>query len=474
MCGGALRERLRHVIALERAGAIAVVVLAASLYPLAPAAAASTPGLTIEPAPASAKVSATRPYFVLTAAPGSVQRDAALVTNTSVSPVTLTVSVIGALTAETSGVVYANSGAPSTATAAWVKPDSSQLTVPAHSSAHVTFSITVPASAQPGDHVAGLSFEPVMRSGRAGRAATPSRQHSVLGIEIAVPGPGPPQIALDGLALVPGSNAASVVVTLVDSGLRLCQPQLLVDIHHRGLLPQSFSQPLGTILPGDRIAYPFSWPEPLPLGRDQLVVSATNCGPSVSITGVATLTRAGPGPSVPVIIAGKRTSSSSGWRWWYFALIAAALLAAVLLGLLARRRAKRVRATVPATAPESSGDTADSTRLDVIASEAPHDQGPQIDVIAAEAPLEDGPQQIDVIAAEAPLEDGPQQIDVIAAEAPEAGPHTQSEPSHEDRSTVASPARILLALMLGVLAGRAARRRRRREQAPAAEDVGDR
>jgi hypothetical protein len=98
---------------------------------------------------------------------------------------------------------------------------------------------------------------------------------------------------------------------------------------------------------------------------------------------------------------------------------------------------------VPATAPEPSGDTADSTRLDVIANEAPPDEGPQ-------------------------------QIDVIATEAPEVGPHTQSEPSRDDRSPVASPARILLALILGVLAGRAARRRRRREKAPAAEDAGDR
>jgi hypothetical protein len=447
MRGEALRGRLRHVISPAHVGAIALVLLAANLYPLAPAAAAPTPGLTIEPAPTSAKVSATRPYFVLTAAPGSVQRDAALVTNTSADPVTLTASVIGALTAKTSGVVYANTGAPSTSTAAWVKPDSSQLTVPAHSSVRVTFTITVPASAQPGDHVAGLSFEPVMQSGRAGRASTPPRQQSVLGIEIAVPGRAAPRIALDGLALVPGSSAASVVVTLVDSGLRLCQPQLMVDIHHSGLLAQSFTQPLGTILPGDRIAYPFSWPEPLPLGRDELVVSATHCGPPASITGAVMLTRAGPGPTVPVVIASKPTSSSSGWRWWYLVLVAVALLAAVLLGLLAHRRKRPgVPIVAPALEPESFGYTTAPTRLDVTATEAPPDEGSD-------------PARLDVVATEAPL-------DEVS--------HTQREASREARSPVASPARILLALILGVLAGRTARRRRRREKAPAAEDLVDR
>jgi hypothetical protein len=137
-------------------------------------------------------------------------------------------------------------------------------------------------------------------------------------------------------------------VTLEDDGHLLCHPQLTVAIKGQNATSTT-AQTLGTILPGDRIAYPFRWPGALRQGRYAVTAKATRCGRPALMRTVAayslTSTRAASSTPSPTVAPTAPLGSTGGWSWWLYGLVGLGgmLAGGVLVLLAARRRSQSPR-----------------------------------------------------------------------------------------------------------------------------------
>ena len=329
------------------AGPVAAIGLSVAV---ASASAASIGGFGVRPAHADPSNPATRAYFIIHARGGSTRHEAVIVTNGGTKPLVLEVDPVDGLTGVTSGVVYANRGVPVHGAGAWVTPTVRRVTVAPRSSTPVAFTVTVPRLASPGDHVAGIAFEALEPTKSGSSFAVTVVVRTVVGIEFEVPGPATPQVRIYSLALapLPGTTVPSAVVTLEDVGRKLCRPQLAVALTGQDATRRA-TQTLGTILPGDRIAYPFRWPGALSEGRYNVSATSTGCGPAVVTRTIAAFslpsTRAGSSSTQVVGPTAPLASASSGSSWWLYVLVGLALLLAA--GLAVRLRLLRRRGAAP-------------------------------------------------------------------------------------------------------------------------------
>jgi hypothetical protein len=239
------------------------------------------------------------------------------------------------LTGSTSGVVYGNRQDQMQGAGLWVTPAVPQVVVPANSQSTVTFTVRVPKNAAFGQHLAGLAVEDVHSGKSTGRFSVTEVLRTVVGIQFNVPGPGQTRVALQSVSIAPiqGTSYPSVVVGVRNTGTNLCKPALSVALSGPGGV-QRASRRLDTILPGDSIPYPFVWPHSLAAGTYTATITATECGPRVTMHGTATLGAKLVKSTVPVEAA--RPASGSAIPWWPIALVGFGGL--VVGALFGRRR----------------------------------------------------------------------------------------------------------------------------------------
>ena len=249
------------------------------------------PGIfSVRPGHADPSDPATRAYFKLSVPPGGAHLDTVIVTNEGATPVRLFVTPVDGLTGQTSGAVYANRGVPVQKAGTWVSTLASRIVVGPHRQLAVPFRVLVPASATPGDHLAGLAFENA-------QPTTSSRSHfqiteiirEVVGVLIIVPGPAQSHVRLGAVSLsaLPGTSVASVIVGIANSGGLLCKPRLRVSLTGPAGVAVRVNRQLDTILPGDTIAYPLMLTHGLQPGSYAIMAHAA-C-PSNQTTRVATV-----------------------------------------------------------------------------------------------------------------------------------------------------------------------------------------
>jgi hypothetical protein len=258
-----------------------------------------------------------------------------IVSNTAAKPVTLRVYPVDGLTGATSGVVYGNRQDQLQGAGQWVKPASSQVTVPAHSQITVAFDVKVPGSAGSGQHLAGLALEDIHSGKSSGRFSVTEVLRTVVGIEVAVPGASRSRVSLHSFSIAPieGTTTPSVVVGLTNAGTTLCKPSLAVSLNGPGGVQHATRQ-LDTVLPGDSIPYPFVWPHSLAAGNYVASITATGCGPRVTLRGRASLGAKLVRSTVP---PGDVRPSSGGSTvpWWPIALVG---FGGIVVGALFGRR----------------------------------------------------------------------------------------------------------------------------------------
>jgi hypothetical protein len=322
---------------------LAVTLVAASLtLPAALAApsasAADIGGFSVRPAEINPANPATRAYFVRSIRRGGSFAGRVVVSNASKRPIYLYVSGVDGLTGETSGAVYADRGDPRRAAGRWVQVATSYLRVPARSSTRVAFTVQVPRHTTAGAHLAGIAFQNARPTTTGGHFSITEVFRAVIGVEIQVPGRTSSRISLLGARLdaLPGTNYPSVVVTVRNSGTRLCKPSLGVSLTGSSN-SRHVRQQLDTVLPGSTIHYPLPWPRALRSGRYRIAASASGCGPRVSITVPAQLGTplARTAKSDPASVA---PIGSGGTPWWPIPLVGVGGLG---LGMLAARLRRR-------------------------------------------------------------------------------------------------------------------------------------
>lgn len=342
--------RTDKLIAGVTAAAISLVTMLIIGTPVA--AAASYGGIGLAPVAAGTTTPLPESYFTQTVAAGSIWSARVMVTNSTNSPEPLVVNPVDGVTASSSGAVYASRRTPLRGSASWVRPAVSSLIVPAHDRSFVDFSVAVPSSARPGDHLAGIAFqmEPqTSPSTRKFRVRVVTR--AVIGVLVIVPGPASFNVRLGAVALrgQPGTGLGEVVIDLVDSGGLLGRPDLAVSVSRGVVTHLTVRRTLGTLLPGDEIPYPMPWPVTLTPGRYHIRVCASGVGMTKPTCESSTYSLGqvlkAPRSDLPAQPASSR--SSPLWAL-VLAAIAVLLCAIAVLVVHQRRSSRAVRAKIAA------------------------------------------------------------------------------------------------------------------------------
>lgn len=255
-------------------------------------------GLGVAPANPDPGNPATRSYVIADLSAGAGRRDAIRIANSGPSTMTYQVAAVDGVTAATSGAVY-SSQLPAQRWGSWLTPDASSVTVPANQETTLGFSIQVPAGAFPGDHLGGIAVQSAVAT--ADGAGVNVIERAVVGVLVVVPGPAQFHLSI-GTATVrpvsPYDPRGIVDVPLTDDGLSLGKPVISVTLAGPNGYHATASRQLDTLLPGDTIVYPFSWPDALPAGTYQIDVHPVES--SVAGTG-AGATRGGSGVITPAV-----------------------------------------------------------------------------------------------------------------------------------------------------------------------------
>lgn len=320
-------------------GAAALIGLAV-LGSAAPAHAASVGGLGVRPAHFDPNDAETRAFFKQQVAPGAEFSDAVVVSNSSDVPLTVFVSSVDGVTSPTSGAVYANRTDPVTETGAWVQPAVSTLTIAPRTETQLPFTVRVPADAVVGDHLAGLAFEDSTPKTSGGTFAVTQVVRAVVGVDVRVAGDGvfQPVAGTPRLEQLAGTDNAAVLIPLDNTGALLGKPVVGVTLT-RGTYSRHIERQLDTILPSDRIDYPFMWPDDLPAGDYRITVDVAGGARASRSTGTSTIGKTlsgaaneGAAKQVTVIAAKTAASPVTG-----SIVIAAAAIAVGVVGDRLRR-----------------------------------------------------------------------------------------------------------------------------------------
>jgi hypothetical protein len=162
-------------------------------------------------------------YFNASAKPGTTIHAGTLVLrNTSRSTVRALLVPVDALTASNLGSTYKVLGTPRHGPTLWTHLSQRRLTLAPHASATVAVSVGVPAGAQPGDYLSGVSIQ-----ARKPRVSTRRLRSNVeiasivryaVGVEIRIPGPRHPAVALNRVTLQRQPRGLAFLIDATNTG----------------------------------------------------------------------------------------------------------------------------------------------------------------------------------------------------------------------------------------------------------------
>lgn len=294
-----LQPRQRAVARVARR-ALAALALVLAPLPLAPATAgAAGASAEAKALPGGFGVRPVIPkgkdlppsYFIINARPGSIAQRSVVIVNGTKKTKHLIVDGVDGLTGQTSGVVYANRDQRHLEASRWVRAKKRMVHVKPGTTKRLRFTVTIPADARPGDHVAGLAFEDKHTSTTKSRFAVTQVIRVVVGIQIHIDGGRPPQMAVGGMSMQaqPGTKVATTLVKLTNEGDKLCKPKLAVTLTPTDGEPRTVTKELDTVLARDTIDYPMQFDGQVEAGTYGAVAKVSGCGEERSGTATVNL-----------------------------------------------------------------------------------------------------------------------------------------------------------------------------------------
>ncbi|MCI3269763.1 WxL protein peptidoglycan domain-containing protein [Streptomyces cylindrosporus] len=242
------------------------LVLAA--LPAAPAHAADNGSWSVYPA--ASKLGA-RPYFYLSADPGTTISDKVVVANKTGKPLTFRMYAADAYnTARDGGFAVKTVKEKQRGVGAWAKPAKSRITVPAHGKVTVPFTLTVPEGAEPGDHPGALVALDEQVDRGDGSLALGVQRAVAARVYLRVGGPTLSAIAVEHVhvvhhqPLVPGlgDSTATISYTLHNTGNVTLNPKVELrasGLFGRTLLSRDLTRIPAELLPGQRVQLTEPW-----------------------------------------------------------------------------------------------------------------------------------------------------------------------------------------------------------------------
>jgi hypothetical protein len=220
--------------------------------------------------PVSSKIAA-RPYFYLSADPGTSISDKVVVANETAGPLTFRLYAADAYnTARDGGFAVRTVHERQRGVGAWARPARSRITVPAHGKVTVPFTLHVPEDAEPGNHPGALVAldERIERGG--GSLALGVQRAVAARVHLRVGGPTVPAIAVENVhishsqPLVPGfgTSTSTISYTLHNTGNVTLDPKVELrakGLFGRTLLSRDLSRVPSELLPGQRVRLTEPW-----------------------------------------------------------------------------------------------------------------------------------------------------------------------------------------------------------------------
>ncbi|MGW8361496.1 WxL protein peptidoglycan domain-containing protein [Streptomyces wedmorensis] len=221
--------------------------------------------------PAAARLG-SRPYFFLSADPGSTLTDRVTVTNKTAAPLTFRLYGADAYNTERDGGFAVRTQAErQTGAGAWIKPERTRVTVPPRSAVTVAYTLAVPADADPGDHPGALvALDERVSPGGKGTVAVGVQRAVAARLYLRVNGPTVPALAVEDVTLdqdrplVPGTRTSSAVVsyTLHNRGNVTLNPKVQLKargLFGRTLLDRDLAKVPAELLPRQKIRLTERW-----------------------------------------------------------------------------------------------------------------------------------------------------------------------------------------------------------------------
>jgi hypothetical protein len=318
--------------------------MGASVAASSPPTAAVGGGISLRPATPDP---ATPTYFTIKAKAGTTVDETVIISNHATTPVDLVVSPVDGLTGQTSGSVYANREDPVRKAGKWVTSSLTSFELAANSERPVGFTVTIPADATAGDHLAGFAVENTQPTSSSNGFAIRQIVRNVIGVLVVVPGPAAfvPHLSSLGIQQVGSTGIGAVDVGLANTGNLLAKPELtvtLADTKSAGYR-RTLTRDLDTVLPGDAITYPFTWPDSLKKGDYDITATLTGGGKRVSMHRAFTLGTVLAGVNQPLPKAAAHAAKKSGLQLWQVIVVvlAAALVFGAVTGTIVSRGRKR-------------------------------------------------------------------------------------------------------------------------------------
>ena len=239
-----------------------------------------------------------RPYFYLSADPGTTLTDRVTVTNRTAAPLTFRLYAADAYnTARDGGFAVRTLKEKQRGVGAWAKPDRDRVTVPANGSVTVPYTLTVPEGAEPGDHPGALVALDERIGAATGSVAVGIQQAVGARIYLRVGGPTVPALSVENVELtheqplVPGLGESSALIsyTLYNRGNVTLNPKVALKaegLFGRDLLSRELTKVPSELLPRQRIRLTERWsgaPQ-LEWGEVQLTATARDVHESAGVS----------------------------------------------------------------------------------------------------------------------------------------------------------------------------------------------
>lgn len=226
-------------------------------------------GFTLLPEPAADPQVTEHGYFVYELAPQSEAAGAVLVRNTGAEPIEVSLAALDAMTSQTGGSAFVALGTPPAGVARWIVFERDSVAVAPGEQQRVGFKVLTPATARPGQYLAGIAAYIPKPAEAGGNTATGNQLGGVVvtqtryivGVQVDVPGVWTPSLAVTGVEVLTYPSGSFLGVRLKNDGGTFLHPAgriVLRDAAGKALLEQPIA--MGTFVTGTEVTYPVPWP----------------------------------------------------------------------------------------------------------------------------------------------------------------------------------------------------------------------
>jgi len=239
-------------------------------------------GFGISPVPVADQAVTAKGYFIYKVQGSTLMTGSVLLKNPGSAPVTIQIAAVDALTAQIGGSAFATSEVTPTEVGTWLTFAESSITLAAGTQKPVDFTVTVPATASPGQYLAGISAyvpsvgaTPGANLDGSGMGVSVTMQtRYVIGVQVDIEGEWTPALTIDSVAIIEQPSGPFIGVHMKNDGDVFHKPSgtiVLTDTTGKRVLEKRIE--MGTFVPGTDVTYPVKWSGELAAGSYRVRVS---------------------------------------------------------------------------------------------------------------------------------------------------------------------------------------------------------